>query len=111
MAGKMDGIITQMNIRNNVREMQESVQELYAWEDEIKRKEAEMRKSRPSDVPREPEVRGKAPIVQPGGDSTMYQPSPRLLHGTLSSSHSTTYSALLLTSLAFLTDHMRCSCA
>jgi hypothetical protein len=83
MTGKTDSIITQMNIRNNVREMQESVQELYAWEEEMSRREADLHSSRSSDILRAPGVRGKAPKVQCSGDPNLYKPAPRLLHGAL----------------------------
>lgn len=83
MTGKMDSIVTQMNIRNNVREMQESVKDLYSWEDEMKRKEEDLKKRSSSSkaATRAPRVRGKAAPVTAPGDSSLHAPSPSLTPG------------------------------
>lgn len=83
MTKKVDSIVTQLNIRNNVREMQDSVKDLYAWEDEMNRKEKARLKQSKAAVPRAPPVRGRAAPVQQSADATLHQPSKELVPGKL----------------------------
>ena len=85
MTGKTDSIVTQMNIRNNVREMQESFKDLYSWRDEMNQKEEELKKraSGSKSAARTPAVRGKAAPVTAPGESSLHAPAPSLTPGAL----------------------------
>lgn len=73
-----------MNIRNNVRDMHSTVQELYEWEKDIQKKDNRLRKGKSvAPSPRSPAVRGKAASVQPGAPELM-RPAAALDRGAIS---------------------------
>ena len=82
MAGPPDSILTQLNIRNNVREMHDSMKDLASWEKDMRNKEAAaLKKKGVSNARNAPAVRGKAPAVQPASDPQLQQPAAQLLPG------------------------------
>jgi len=78
----MEHLQTQVNIRNNVRDMQTYVKDLYAWEADIKGKEEQLRKCRRAEkAAGVPAVRGAAPPVTAAPRADLMQPAARLVHG------------------------------
>jgi hypothetical protein len=86
MGGKVEAaqhIVTQLNIRNNVREMQESVKDLYSWGEEMKENEANLKSKGKQGPRRAPPVRGKADAVQASSNPSLHQPASKLVPGAL----------------------------
>jgi hypothetical protein len=82
MAGQDNSSIwTQLNIRNNAREMQEAMKDLYAWEKEIAGKEKAAVSKKRGGQQATPAVRGRAAPVQPSSDPAMLQPAAKLATG------------------------------
>lgn len=79
----VDPVAMQMNIRNNTMEMQECIKDLYKWETEMHKKEAQLKKSRSAQVGAEQApIRGKAPVVTQSNDPELSKPVDALRHGT-----------------------------
>ena len=77
-----DSIQTQLNIRNNVREMQDSMREMDAFSQEMRSKEAALLKQKKGGTAKNaPAVRGRAPAVQGASDPQLRQPAAQLLPG------------------------------
>jgi len=78
----MEHMQTQLNIRNNVREMQDSVKDLYQWEQEMKASETTLRHSKSAGSRKAvaPAVRGKAAPVASARPDLM-RPAAQLTPG------------------------------
>lgn len=73
----------QLNVRNNVREMHDYVNDLYAWESEIQAKDEAISKGKYSHSKGSPTpgVRGRAKAVTPTTKVSLYSPAPALAQG------------------------------
>ena len=79
----MDPMQTQLNIRNNVRDMQSHVKDLYAWEEDIKSKDenANRVKNIPTRKYGVPAVRGRAAPVAREAEPDLMRPAAQLAQG------------------------------
>jgi hypothetical protein len=78
----MDSFLAQLNVRNNVRSMHDSVKELYDWEAEMNAKDEAIRRGQINqEGVSAAAIRGKVAIVQPSHDIDLNTPSPALAPG------------------------------
>jgi hypothetical protein len=98
MTGPQDNILTQLNIRNNVREMQDSMKELYAWEKEMESKDkAVLRKKKAGQQDAaSPAVRGRATAVAAPSDAALQDPAAALQAGDLASRFALLHTAIMI---------------
>ena len=82
MSGPDSSILAQLDIRNNVREMQDSMSDLHSWERDMAAKEKKLLKQKSAGANKPaPAIRGRAPPVQAASDPSLHTPHASLMPG------------------------------